>query len=192
MTLRARWQSLPRAARWLILAAAFVALYFASVEPALDATARLSLRADALQSALDRQRSTRDDSAALAAARFGDPLLPGGPDRLAALNARVEQVFRERRVSALTIRTRAPIPLGRGSFAGAIPESEQVQRLILDIDFEADPDTAAHVLADLERAPEVAAVSRVSLRRLEKDGRRLVQASLSPEAWIIAPKGGAG
>lgn len=190
MKLRRIWNNLPRAAKWAISAGAFIALYFLVIEPALDATARFNNRSDALSAALDRRRAADRSALALAASRFGDPLLPGGPERSAELNNRIEQILRDRSVSGLTIRARAPVPLGRAVFAGLIPDGRQAERLILDVDFEADPAVAAAILADLEQAPEVAAVSRVILRRQERDGRRTVQVGLSPEAWVLSPKGG--
>jgi hypothetical protein len=190
MTLRERWRSFPRAARWTALAAAFLVLYFTAIEPALDLTASWTARADAIEAAMIARRdpgaAQRD---ALAASRFGTPLLPGGPERSAELNARVEQVLRGRDVGALTIRARAPVPLGRSAFAGLVPESVSAQRLILDVDFECDPALAAAILADLEQAPEVAAVNRVILRRDDREGKRLLRVTLSPEAWVFASKG---
>ncbi len=196
VSLFARWASLPRAARWLLASGAFVLGYFVVIEPGLEATARLNARADALQAATERRdalRAGRSDAAreaALAATRFGPALPPGGPERPAQLNAAVERILRDRSISALTIRTRALVPLGRSVFLGLIPESQQAQRLILDVDFESSPDTAAAIIAEMEQAPEVAALGRVILRKVERDGRKALQVSLSPEAWLIASKGG--
>ncbi|MBL8745351.1 MAG: hypothetical protein JNK58_03235 [Phycisphaerae bacterium] len=196
MTLRDRWNSLPRAGRWLVAAAAFMLAYFVVVEPALDATARAAARADVLQAALDRRRATAAGAsdaarnATLAATKFGAALPPGGSDRPAALNACIERVLRDRPVSALAIRTRAMVPLGRAVFAGLIPEGQQAQRLVLDVDFECAPPVAAEILAELEQAPEVTAVGRVIMRKIERDGRRAVQVSLSPETWVITAKRG--
>lgn len=190
-----RWAVLPRAARWLIMAGAFVAAYFVVVEPALVWTERLDTKADILQSGLERERERRGaesdagQTLARGASQFGDVLPPGRAERSGVLNARIEEALRGRAVSGLSIKARAPLPLGRASMAGVIGENEQVQRLILDLDFEAPPEVAMSILAELERSKEVASVGRVILRRVEKDGQKLVQASVSPEAWIIAPRG---
>ena len=70
----------------------------------------------------------------------------------------------------------------------------RVDRFILDLTFEATPETAAAVIADLESAEEVAAVGRVQMRRVEagrgerSSGR--IRVTLSPEAWILVPAGG--
>jgi hypothetical protein len=200
--LRQRWRALPRAAQWLIVAAIVGGLYFAVIEPILDATASYSASADVLQAGLDRTRARRAEDSesgralALGAARFGAPLLPASPgatgadDRAAALNARIESILRDRRLRALSIKARTPVALGRDVLADVVGPDEQAQRLVIDLDFEADPEAAMAVIADLERAPEVAAIGRVSLRRLDREGQKVVQVSVSPEAWIIARKGG--
>lgn len=197
-----RWKALPRAAQWLLVTGAIAVVYFAAVEPALDASASYSARADVLQAGLDRTRDRRaEDSAsgralALGAARFGAPLLPAAPgatgadDRGAALNARIESILRDRQLRALSIKARTPVPLGRDVLADVVGPDEQAQRLVIDLDFEAEPQAAMAVIADLERAPEVASIGRISLRRLDREGQRVVQVSVSPEAWIIARKGG--
>jgi len=191
-----RWRSLPRAARWLIAFGLIVVLYFAVAEPALDWRARASARADALEAGLARQAEraagTSADAAALAlaASRFGSPSLPGGEERIRELNRRVEDIFSRHTVSNLTIRARSPASLGREALAGAVPQGLQAQRAALDIEFEASPETTSAVLAELEGAPEVAAVGRLTLRRTDRDGRKRVAVSVSPEAWIIAPARG--
>lgn len=195
-SLIARWSALPRAARWSALAAAGIAAYFLVIEPALDATASLSARADALQAGVDRRNErARAESEAgrlrsLAAANFGAPALPGRAERSGELNARLEEVFRGRAVGSLAMKARAPVALGRGALEAGLQEIEQAQRLIVDVDFESTPDVATAVLADLERAGEIAAINRIILRKIEKDGKKLVQVSISPEAWVIGPRGG--
>lgn len=191
-----QWRSLPRAARWLASFAAAVLAYFVIVEPALDWRAGASARADALEAALlrraDRAAGDSADAAllGLAASRFGAPSPPGGEERVRELNRRVEDIFSRHSVSNLTIRARAPVSLGRDALNGIVPEGLQAQRAALDIEFESSPETAVAVLTELESAPEVSAVGRVTLRRDERDGRKRVTVSVAPEAWLIAPARG--
>lgn len=191
-----RWNALPRAARWMILLLLALGAYFGVVEPALDWRARAALRADALEAGLRRgaERAAQDAAAtsaiALAASRFGQPLPPAGEERLRALNDRVESIFRSASVTGLTIRSRTPSTLARDTSAGLAPPGRQVQRIVLDIEFEAAPETAAEIIAALERAPEVAAVGRITMRRIDRDTSRRVAVSIAPEAWVIAQQGG--
>lgn len=196
VTLRERWESLPPTGRWAAMAAAFMAAYFLVIEPTLDWRASLSARGDVLQSGIDRRRAQQAGSseaagkAALAASRFGEVRGPGGAERPGELNACVERILRDRAVTGLSIRTRALVPLGRAVFAGLIPEGQQAQRLVLDVDFESSPAVAAEILAEMEQAPEVTAVGRVIVRRIEREGKKAVQVSLSPETWVISAKRG--
>lgn len=197
MNLLDRFLALPRAARWAAAAATFLAAYFILVEPALDATTSARVRAETLETAIQRRtanassNSTAAQDAALAAARFGERLPPGGPDRAAALNACLEQIFREATVTNLSIRARAPVPLAKGPLASVIQEGSQAARLMLDVEFEAAPNAAAAIISHMERAPEITSLNRVVIRRVEREGKRTVQVSVTPEAWIIMPKGAA-
>lgn len=191
-----RFRALPRALRWLVMAGAVFVLYFIVVEPMLDLTATMQIRADRLATGLVEQAEARREATgvgqalALGTVRYGAVLGPGGPERSGELNARVEQILGEHRVTGRRISVRAGVALGRNAMAGAIPETRQVERIILDIDFESTPETAFDVISAMERAPEIAAVGRVQIRRLDRGEGRLVQVSLSPEAWVLAPKGG--
>lgn len=193
----ARIAALPRAARWALVAGAFVLGYFVVIEPVIDASARAGARADSMQAGLHRrldaagERSSASQQLALAASQFGLPLAPGGAERASALNARIEAIFRDRMVSNLSIKARAPSSLPRTAMVGGVPEGKQVQRLVLDVEFEADPKVAIAVIADLEQTREVASVGRVNMRRLEREGRKIVQVSLAPEAWILSARGAA-
>lgn len=190
MSLLERFHTAPRVVRWAALALTAIAAYFLLIEPALDATSSYNARADVMQAGIDRLTASDDSSSAsaLSAQQFGQPLLPGGPERTAALNARVESLLRDRRVSDLSIRARTPVALPRVSFAAVLPDNRVAQRLILDIQFEAAPSDAVAFLADLERAPEVSAISRVTFRTVQRDGVTLVQFAVSPESWIFAPR----
>lgn len=196
MSLRERWNALPRTGRWLILAALFIGAYFVVIEPALDATASLAARGDVLQAGLERRRANdqrggeAETRSALAAARFGETFPPGGAERAGELNACVERVLREKQVSSLTIRSRALTPLGRSAFAGVISESEQAQRLVLDVDFECAPAVAMEIISELEQSPEVTALGRVILRKAGGEEKKVLQVSLAPETWVITPKRG--
>jgi hypothetical protein len=65
-----------------------------------------------------------------------------------------------------------------------------IDRLILEVTFEADPSTVISVLADLEKAPEVTTVSRVRIDKTNNrdDTVRTVRATITPEAWILADR----
>lgn len=195
-SLLARFKALPRAARWLVIFVGGLVLpYFIIAEPALERASELSSRADLLQASLTRvaKRTGEADRAgqslALGHARFGEVPFPGEAKQVEALNARIQSIIDERRISSWSTRARPPAALGREALAGVVPEGMQVQRVQVQLDFEASPEAAVGVIADLERSGEVYAITRASLRRLEKDGRKLVAATLTVETWFLTPKG---
>jgi hypothetical protein len=186
---------LPRAAQWALAAAAFVGGYFLLVEPTLDLTNSLDTRADYLWTSLSRSgdpaaaQTESERVISVGVLNHGDPELATLETGGGKLNERIEAILRDRQIVSLSIKARAPAPLGRGVLQDAVGEGRQVQRQILDIDFEAAPDVAMSILAELEKSKEVASVGRVSLRKSPKEGRNLLQVSVSPEAWVLAPKG---
>jgi hypothetical protein len=201
-SIRDRYAALPRAVRWLLLAAAFCAIYFAAVEPALDRTSRLGVAADALAASLARERqlaaawSDSNTPAAAAKAAFGSPALPGPSEpRSRALYTRINKIFEAHGIVPDINERRAPL---RADQAAAIAgPGYRIDRFILDLTFESSPEVAAAVLAELEQSAEVAAVGRVQIRRVEgpraggasssREAPRRVRAVLSPEAWVLVP-----
>ena len=203
-TLLARYAALPRAARWLILGGAFFVVYFAVIEPVLKRTYDLNTSADALAASLARERrlaaawSDSNTPAAAAKAAFGSPALPGPIEpRSRALYTRVSKIFEAHNIVPDIAERRVPLRADQvQALAGG---GSRIDRFILDLTFEASPETAAEILAELERSEEVAAVGRVQIRRLDasragasgEGGPRRVRAVLSPEAWVIIPGAGA-
>jgi uncharacterized membrane protein YgcG len=213
--LRDGYARLPRAARWALWAVLIFVAYFLLAEPAFVRTDEFNGRADAIDSSLARERaiaaawSDSNTPAAAARAAFGAPLPPGPSEaRSRALYTRVNRILESHRVAADITERRAPLrETGVELLAGP---GNRVDRFILDLTFESTPETAAAVVADLESAEEVAAVSRVQMRRAETarggagegagagggrgggggGGTRRVRVTLSPEAWILVPAGG--
>ncbi|HVZ94332.1 MAG TPA: hypothetical protein VG797_07470 [Phycisphaerales bacterium] len=193
-----KFKSLPRSVRWLaFFLIALVVPYFLIVEPVMDRSSDLSSQADQLQSSLKRSadRAARAESAgqslALGQTRFGAIKFPGDSKQIEALNERIQEIFDAHPVSSMTQKSLPPALIGKDVMAGVLKEGEQLQRVQVQLTFETTPDSAMAIIADLERAPEVYVIGRTVLRKLEKDGKRLVTAQLYVETWIVTPKGGA-
>jgi hypothetical protein len=187
-----RFAVLPRAARWALVALAVVLLYFALIEPVIDRYNTYSGRADDRLAALRdlRRRAAQGDSgaAALGVRRFGLVELPGDPElRSVAFNRKVTEILQKHGVTRHNSTTRN-VPLGAtGPLAGTLGQNERIDRVVREVQFDAEPEAISAVLADLERTPEVAAVSRVQLRRASApDGPpRALNATIAAEAWVI-------
>jgi hypothetical protein len=205
MTAVMNWfQTLPRAGKWGVLFAIACAAYFGILEPAMLTTSRLSAKADALDeslSKLDALGGSGGDAVALSS--FGAPLLPGDPESRQDLvyNA-VNTILARHGVRDRDITERqsplrnedAAALLGSSATAPVAGERSGVTRLILEITFDASPETISAVVADLEAAPEIATISRVKVDRNSgangsrssrgRGSSRNLRATIVPEAWV--------
>ncbi|MEX2219383.1 MAG: hypothetical protein WD749_11580 [Phycisphaerales bacterium] len=189
--LLARYRALPRTARWALWAGCALVGYFVIVEPIVGLSVDLHTRADGRASllvALDREaQSGHSHQAATAVAKFGlvDP--PGNvPEQaMLAFNKRVSEVLEKHGVRNSRHTTRT-LPMGPGPLTLSLATGEKAERRVAEIQFDSTPENIASVLADLERSPEVASVSRVQVRRTERDSSsRLLHATIAAEAWVI-------
>lgn len=188
------YAGLPRAGRWLVWAAAGAGAYFGIVEPTLDATNTLATQAGAsklwIERAVDQagRRTEADSVMALNVARFGDVLPPGDFKVVAKdLDIVVDDALKARGVTGYKTSKRRPSPLGRDAMTGVLPANREVQRIGVEVSFEATAELVAAVVADLERSPSITAVSEVSLKTASD--KKKVQATIVPEAWIFVEKG---
>jgi hypothetical protein len=207
----AQYRALPRAARWALLATAGILLYFLAVEPTLDATNRLNVRADQLALGLRQEAALKatDSSPGRAIAdglqAFGQPVLPtdkaAAPD---AIHRIVDAVLTRHGITKRTKNERL-LPIRGDELTallgpGTSPQMA-VDRLVIDITFDAAPETVVAILGELEQAHEITAIARVEMRKADagrspgaapESSSRIVKATISPEAWIAyeAPAGG--
>ncbi|MCK4871983.1 MAG: hypothetical protein KAS72_04580 [Phycisphaerales bacterium] len=197
---------LPRAAWWLIWAGSAMAAYFLIVEPMLGLMNRLNLQADRLTAALESDRRLLSESSRLmsaigvsaagddlathlrlAEARLGVPAMPGDPlKRTNDMEEAVAALLRDHDVADVVIRSKPPAVIGRNALPEIAGPRHQIERLILDIEFTALPETVTAVLADLERSPLVAAVGKVQISRIPDKPR--IKCTLTPETWLRTPK----
>jgi hypothetical protein len=205
MTAVMNWfQSLPRAGKWGALFVLACAAYFGLIEPAMLATSRLSAKAEALDESLSKLNALGGSAGdAVALTSFGAPLLPGDPESRQDLvyNA-VNSILARHGVRDRDITERqsplrnedATALLGSTATAATDGERPGVTRLILEITFDASPETISAIVADLEAAPEIATLSRVKFDRNSGGngsrssrgvglGRNL-RATIVPEAWV--------
>lgn len=191
-----RFRTLPRAARWAVFAGAILVAYFAVVEPVIDRINTTASRADDRESALVALAKdpigAQSSEVALGVRKFGAVELPGDPEvRSVAFNRRVVEVLSKHRIRNDTSTTRT-MPLGAGPLKSAYTEEERIDRLVREVQFSATPEELAAVIADLESSPEVAAVSRVQLRRGDNQdtAARQLKVTLAVETWVVNRRGG--
>jgi len=187
-----KFAALPRAVRWSIAAIAFLGVYFALVEPSVVATAKYRNKADILRLSLVQASNRAAESSGvsselkLGAVRFGETVFPTYELGSGALNKRISEVFAAHGVASWKSDERRATNLPRDAFAEALAVGERAKKILVDLDFQAHPTVISNVLADIERAPEVHSVSRVTLRKVESTETNALRANLSVETWIIS------
>lgn len=198
--LKERWSTLPRAMKWLVYLVVFAVAWVGVDRFVLVYGDRLATRADALENALRRESELAtvesSDGSVINASQivFGRPRLPGEkPLAPEAFYRLVDGILQSHGISDSRIEE-SKVRLS-GDSARALNVGD-IDRLILTVTFEADPETVVLVLSDLESAPEVAAVGKVRIDKVTSgrpgDGDRLVRAVIMPEAWLVNSGGEGG
>lgn len=188
-----KFRTLPRAARWGVSALGILVAYFIIAEPLIDKMNTLNSRADDRVGALVALTYDPSGSAAdiaLGVRKFGEVLLPGDEQtRSVAFNRRVSSILEKHKIKDNS--TTRKMPLGQGPLKEVYGDVSRIDRLVREVQFEATPEDLAAVIAELESAPEVAAVSRIQIRRGDQKDTagRILKATVSAEAWIVSEKG---
>lgn len=195
-TLQSRYAALPRAVRWALWGGAVIGGYFLVVEPILNKTDDYRALGDQLARELDEQAKLRASVSGAArtveqtAAVFGRPTSPAAmSEQAGALERRVNAVFSTHKVNNQRASYRDPAVLTAtppGSLAGP---NQRLERLAVELSFECDLPTLLAVLTDLEQASEVAAISRLNVRKSQPGGRGRNTSSLivnlAAEGWQV-------
>ncbi len=184
---------MPRAARWGLLFVALLASYFIVIERLIDQINKLNSKADDRIGALVALTHDPSGSAAdiaLGVRKFGEVNLPGDEQtRSVAFNRRVSSILEKHKIKDNS--TTRKMTLGQGPLKDAYGDGSRIDRLVREVQFEATPEDISAVIAELENAPEVAAVSRVQIRRGDSrdTAGRILKVTLSAEAWVLSEKG---
>jgi hypothetical protein len=191
-----RIAGLPRVAKIALGAGVFAALYFAVVEPAVDAINRDAGRSASSEAALvEYARSggklkAAGDTVSRGVREFGEVALPGdAQSRPSEFNSAVDAVLSTHGVEGVTSTSRTA-PMGNGPLTRYLGTGQRVDRVMKELSFSATPEAFHAVLADLERTPLVASISRVQVRQGDdrEKADRLLKVSLSLETWTMNRK----
>ncbi|MHC4108595.1 MAG: hypothetical protein ACYSTY_10965 [Planctomycetota bacterium] len=189
-TLWQRFRQLPRAIQWAAYAAAGTFLFigvsdyvWAQAEDWNQEAHRIEMQ---FQSVREGQKiagnllSLRDPLVAHGAIRIPDQAGEGGP----ALDAAVTAVMNRHSIRH-TYDRRRPVKL-KGSLATIRGGRDEAQSISADLRFEASPEDAMAVIAQLESSPDIEAISNVRITRLT--GARRLKVHLTLEAWVFSNK----
>lgn len=182
------YSSLPRAGRWLVWFVVLVLGFIFVNDYLLKLYDRWDARANQLESQLLRLRdlgsSESDEGRVIATGMtgFGRPALPSSPAMVAqSLTRRVNDVFD---LAGVDDRTQ----IEKNASFKSKQTDERLERIILEVTFEAEPHTITQIIADLESSAEVTTVSRIRIDKGNRSGDRAsntqtVRATIAAEAW---------
>jgi hypothetical protein len=195
-TLLERYREMPRVVRWAMWGGFVLVAYLGVIDPLIigQASAMHSQAKDlaAKLVALDSDvRSGRTADVSKAIARYGSVAPPSSDPETTTqvFSAKIYDILKKHSVTRYTSPSHSA-PMGPGPLSRSVAADERAERRIADIQFEASPEDIAGILADIERDPGVSAVSRVELRKADRDSvSRQLQARIIAETWVITKKG---
>ncbi len=188
-TIWQRFRQLPRAIQWAAYAAAGMALFIGVNDYLWKQAEHWSTEADRIemkfqsvrdgQNIADQLLSMRNPLVAHGEIRIPEQAGEGGP----ALDAAVTAVMNRHSIRH-TYDRRAPVRL-KGSLA-TIKDGDEAQSISAELRFEASPEDAMAVIAQLESSPDIEAISNVRITRIT--GARRLKVQLTLEAWVFSNK----
>ncbi len=196
-TLFGRIKTAPLIAKVAIAAVVVLVSYLYAVEPALDGIMRYGGKSASDEAALNEyarsggKLRSSSEGVALGVRQFGEIALPGDPQsRPSEFNSEVDAVLRKHGVEDVTSTSSTRPMEGKGVLVKYLGTGQKVDRVMKELSFSTTPEAFHAVLADLERTPTVAAISKVQVRQgddREKADRKL-KISLSLETWTVSKK----
>lgn len=198
MALKERWNTLPRAGKWLAVFAVFLIGYFA-VTPLLDKTAELNAKADQAENRLRSAVATAEQLKQSRAEIERNIVALGklkpyasGSDPQAALDRRLSEIARQHTVNERRRAAKAPGPLptvvpAPRTITGEAPP--KLDRVSMEWQIDCDTTTLMSVLRELESAPEVHSVASVQARKLSdnartSEGEGTLSITFTVESWF--------
>ncbi|MCZ6444967.1 MAG: hypothetical protein O6758_02155, partial [Planctomycetota bacterium] len=181
-----RFRQLPRAVQWAGLAAIGIGLFLLYDEHVRPITTTWHDHADEMLTEVGEAAKSENRSRQLRAMR--EPILGLGavetPSNEAqgsnALNDAVNEVLKRHNVTRDSFNLRGATRLPRSTLSQIIQTNQLVQRITGDFRFDAAPDEAIAIIAELESSPMIEAISSVRITRVS--GTRKVTVDLTVEA----------
>lgn len=198
MSFKERWNSLPRAGKWLAVFAVFLVGYFA-VTPLLDKTAELNAKADQAESRLRSAVSTAEQLKQSRAEIERNIVALGklkpyatGSDPQATLDRLLSDIARKYTLTERRRAAKAPGPLptvvpAPRTITGEVPP--KLDRVSMEWQIDCDTATLMNVLRELESAPEVHSVASVQARKNNdnartSEGEGTLSVTFTVESWF--------
>jgi hypothetical protein len=184
-----QYQKMSRAMQWATLAALGLALYFMWDNAIRPVTDDLNDDADVIARDVSELRSIETESQRLK--DFKSPVVWNiGPVRPPAavaegskkFNDVVLEVLQKHGATNTNFSSRPRGKLPRSALV-SYANNGRIDRLTGDIKFDASPEKAAAIIAELESSPDIEAITSL---RLVRDTGRKVRVTLTVETWVLA------
>ncbi|HYF14557.1 MAG TPA: hypothetical protein VD971_05725 [Phycisphaerales bacterium] len=194
--LRTRWKSLSFVMKAVVAGAATLVVYFLVVEPVVTNVSTWNMRAEGDEAKLrdyakeeTRLKAAQND-VNLGTLRFGELAPPGDAQtRPLEFGEALDAILRRHSITDVTASTRTK-PMPAGPLAKHYEATHRVEAHVRELTFTATPENFAAALADVERSPLVANISRLQIRQGDPEQltERLLRVNMSVETWVLEKK----
>jgi hypothetical protein len=185
------FQQLPRALKWAVVAA-FGLILFLIWSSYLDPIAQdFNRDAEQIESKVRDVRSIRDlnDQTKKLIEVVGPVEFPKSEaETSAAVDALVNGLLKKHNASNPNFSLRTTSALPKAALPGVV-RNNRVERLTGDLKFDASPQAAAAIIAELESSPDIESINSV---RMTRDTSGKVKVQLALEAWVLSSARAAG
>jgi len=184
--LRSRWSAFPPLVRWGLMLALLIIAFVLVNDYAWATAARLNNEANEIARTLDRARDARDalrgDLERTVVARGAIRLpMDENAGTQAMADAVNEIVQRRSGIGGYSYDTGAVSRLAPNVMTGVIRPGFRGARVTGEVKFEATPDDAMAVIAEIESHPSIQGIARVQMTRA---AQRRVAVLLTVETWV--------
>lgn len=187
-----RFQTLPRAGKWAVMAAAVLVAFLIWDDLIMPLKAGWDQKAATRLAAIEHATGAQSPSmrsrlmGAEIAAR-GRIEIPGDADTGSAnLSQTINDILGKYSIKSDRLSNNNGGPLPKDALKGLVGPLKQAQRITADLQFDAKVEDAMAIIAELESSPQIEAIS--SVRLVSDPARRNVTVRLSLEAWVITRK----
>lgn len=185
-----RYRKLPRATQWALAAGIAVVVFLIYDSIVGPLTGSWNEQADEMLA--DVATATGGGQRARQVSGLREPILALGvvsmpgteSDANQALHAIVNDVLKRHPVSRDSFNYHGAAKLPRGTLRDVLASGQSLERISGDLRFDAEPEEAMSIIAELEDSPNIESISSVRMTR--QAGPQKVTVDLTVDAWIVS------
>ncbi len=182
-----RMRQYPPLVRWLLTAALVVGVFLLWSAAVWDTSNAWDARSHEYLAALDHARETDQRISGVvqsAIPTIGEIEPIGNNDEgTQALSAVIIDVLDRHNAEGRDVQPKQSLVIKKQDMPDLFPEGNG-QRAITEVRFEAEPEDAFKIIAELESSPAVETISKVQMHRSMDPRKKTVRVDLTVEAWV--------